>query len=346
MGGRKEQAEYLQRTMSVCPCLDLDLVEFSNQVTPGTNLSSYAIDLGKNEIEWVKSHAKPRRNYFYDTKASENPGEAFKVLDRYLSIAPYITRITERTKYLETRILSHRDLNSSNVFIDPNTHNITAIIDWQGCTVAPLSLQAEIPRMIRHFPPMQPGLFLPELPENYDDLDLEGKRYADFTHESILCQKYYEGITAKLNPLLFSAILHKNTKKAPLIESLPLVCGSWKNRDVWKLRSSLINTAEIWESFKIGDITCPIVFTEEEIQKHDKELENIDYIESIMEAFDKNGILPADGRVDPETFERFQEVNRAQKTNYVSLADDDDEKRLMGETWPWQDWQERSVNHP
>ena len=62
-----------------------------------------------------------------------------------------------------------------------------------------------------------------------------------------------------------------------------------------------------------------------------------------MEAFDKDGILPADGRVDPEAFDSFQEANRAQKETYVSLADDDEERHLMGETWPWQDWPERSA---
>ncbi|KKY20696.1 putative phosphotransferase family protein [Phaeomoniella chlamydospora] len=310
---------------------------------PWETLSSYAVDLGKNELEWVKSHAQPRMNYFYDVRVPEQPSEALKTLGRYLSIVPYVTRITEETHYLQTRILSHRDLNSSNVFIDPDTNDITAIIDWQGSTIAPLSLQAEIPRMVRHFPPVQPGLFLPERPGDYDALDLEGKRAADATHESILCQKYYEGNTAKSNPLLYSAIMHNDTKAAPLIEPLQIICGSWKNREVWKLRASLINITESWESVKIGGITCPLVFTEEEIQKHDKELENIDYIESIMEAFDKDGILPADGRVDPEAFDSFQEANRAQKETYVSLADDDEERHLMGETWPWQDWPERSA---
>ena len=229
----------------------------------GSTLSSYAIDLGKNELEWVKSHGQPRMNYFFDVKVPEQPSEALKILDRYLSIVPYITRTTKETDSLQTCILSHRDLNSSNVFIDPDTNDITAIIDWQGSTIAPLSLQADIPRMIRHFPPVPPGLFLPERPEDYDALDPEGKQAADATHESILCQKYYEGRTAQSNPLLYSAIMHNDTKEAPLIEPLKIVCGSWKNREVWKLRASLINTAENWESVKLGSITCPIDFTED-----------------------------------------------------------------------------------
>ena len=45
---------------------------------------------------------------------------------------------------------------------------------------------------------------------------------------------------------------------------------------------------------------CPIHFTENELKLHEEELGDIDYIEQMMEVFQDEGILPADGRVDPE----------------------------------------------
>jgi hypothetical protein len=48
---------------------------------------------------------------------------------------------------------------------------------------------------------------------------------------------------------------------------------------------------------------CPIAFSEDEVKQHNSELENIDYIESLMKGFQNHGTLPANGRVDPEDFE-------------------------------------------
>lgn len=33
----------------------------------------------------------------------------------------------------ETKVLSHGDLNSANIFLDPNTYDIIGIIDWGSC---------------------------------------------------------------------------------------------------------------------------------------------------------------------------------------------------------------------
>jgi hypothetical protein len=61
-----------------------------------------------------------------------------------------------------------------------------------------------------------------------------------------------------------------------------------------------------------------------------------------MEGFQNEGILPADGRVDPEDFEAPRIVNHIQKETYLTLADNEDERiareelamaRLAEEDW-------------
>lgn len=279
-------------------------------------------------------------NYFRDDEP-QLPSEMLDLIDKYLLVTPWSSGSAEVVKDLHTSVLWHPDLHLNNVFIDPETNVITDIIDWQCSQVAPLVLQGRIPRMFRHVDPLQPGLILPERTNGYDSLDSEAKQAADKLYESALCQKYYEVLTAKGNPSHYAAIMHNIERKAPCIEPLQVVCGSWKNREIYKLRSALIRIAESWDGLGTGLAQCPIAFTEEEVKQHDEELENLVYIESITEAFQDEGILPADGRVDPEDFEDLTQLNQVQKERYLSLANDEHEHAIMEKTWPWQDWPER-----
>ena len=282
-------------------------------------------------------------NYMrYDDKP-EQPSEILDLLEKYLLVTPYISQCAKDSKHLEIQSLSHPDLNLSNIFIDPKTNDVTSLIDWQGSMVAPLVLQAKIPRMVRHFEPLPPGLVLPERPSNCDSLDAEARQAEEKIHESALCQKYYEVLAAKSNSQFYSAIMHNESRTAPFIEPLLVVCGSWKNREMYKLRSSLLRIAEHWNETGPDLPPCPITFGQEDVKRHDEELENIDYVQSMMGAFENEGILPADGRVDPDDFETLNEVNQVRKINYLLLADGEEEKKLMERTWPWQDWPERAA---
>jgi hypothetical protein len=70
-----------------------------------------------------------------------------------------------------------------------------------------------------------------------------------------------------------------------------------------------MQVAENWSLLGTSLPSCLIIFSEEEIRQHKKELNNISYIESIIEAFKEEGILPTDGRVDLEDYEILKEVN-------------------------------------
>ncbi|KAK5075730.1 hypothetical protein LTR70_010042 [Exophiala xenobiotica] len=309
------------------------------------SISDYATAVGENEQAWVSRNAAPRMNYFRDSDTPETPAEMLDLLDKYLTVAPHITKCAGSLACFETSILSHPDIRLGNLFIDPRTNKITSIIDWQGAAFTPLVLQAKIPRMIRHPKFLKPGLVVPERPGNYEYLDAAAKQDVDRLHESALYQKYHEVLVAKKHPQLYAAIIHNVSLQISVIEPLQVVCGCWKDREVYKLRSSLMRIADNWNMLGTSLHSCPIGFPEEEVRRHDQELENIDHVESIMEAFQGEGILPSDGRVDPEDYEILEEVNRVQKTRYMSLATNEDEAIIMEKTWPWQDWPERLENN-
>ena len=270
----------------------------------------------------------------------EPPSEIIDLIDKYVKVIPYLTTYTGSAESLYTPILSHPDLHLNNVFIDPTTNKITAIIDWQSARVAPRILQAEIPRMFRHITSLAPGWVLPQRPSNYDSLSPEEKLKADKLHESALLQKYYEVLAAKKNPCHYSAHCHNDTVAIPFIEPLRIITGAWQNREVFKLRASLMRIVDRWAEFRTSSEACPISFTDEERDLHADELRNLVNIEEMMQAFQDEGILPADGRVDPEDFEHLAQMNQIQRERYLSLAEDSSEREAMEKTWPYQDWPE------
>lgn len=296
--------------------------------------------MGENERKWVSKYAKPRMNHFQDSDATERPSEMQDLLKKYLALAHHISRCAEGS-WLDRSSISHPDIHLGNLFIDSKTNLITGVIDWQGAAFKPLVFQGKIPRMVRHPQALDPGLFVPEKPGNYHDLSPAAKQNADTLHESALCQKYYEVLLAKKHPQLYSAILHNASLQFPLIEPLQIVCGSWKNREMHRLRSCLMLIVDNWSTLGLGLPTCPVAFSQEDVRQHAREEDNIDYVESIMEAFQDEGILPADGRVDPEDYEHLKEVNRVQKARYLSLASNEVDAEIMEKSWPWQDWPER-----
>lgn len=306
----------------------------------GIDLASYARDNNDNEREWVKENARPRMNYCLHDAEPEQPSEMLELLEKHHLVTPYIFRFAQGSTCLEASILSHPDLNFSHLFIDRETNDISAIIDWQGSRVAPLVLQAKIPGVVRHVESLPPGVELATRPSNYNSLDAAAKQAADEVHESALRQKYYESLTAKRNPRFYSSIMHNAERSDLFVEPEMVVCGLWKNREVFKLRCLLNRFAEDWNELGPNLPPCPISFDEEEGKRHDQELENLVLIERVLEVF-QEGILPADGRVDPEDFEPLKELNQIWKMKALSLCSDEKEKRLMEKIWPWQDWPER-----
>ena len=89
------------------------------------------------------------------------PTEYIDLIEKYLRIVPHITHCEPDTADLLQPTLWHSDLHLNNIYVDLDTETITDIIDWQNITVAPLLLQAKIPRMARHISPL-PLDVLPE----------------------------------------------------------------------------------------------------------------------------------------------------------------------------------------
>ena len=92
--------------------------------------------MGTNEIQYVKTYAHPRMNYHRSSTEPELPDEVLTLLERYLQLSPAMVppKSLDDT-HLPT--LWHPDLHLDNVFVDPESQQITRIIDWQSAAVVP-----------------------------------------------------------------------------------------------------------------------------------------------------------------------------------------------------------------
>jgi aminoglycoside phosphotransferase (APT) family kinase protein len=126
--------------------------------------------LGANEASWIKTHAKPRMNYYQSTKDPELPSHALELLEKYSKVTSFLAPASNM-EFAAVNTLWHPDLHLDNIFIDPSSHKITAIIDWQSAVVAPLLYQSGIHRAFRHYKPItREDWSLPEKPSNFDTL--------------------------------------------------------------------------------------------------------------------------------------------------------------------------------
>ncbi|KAK2748573.1 hypothetical protein FQN57_000708 [Myotisia sp. PD_48] len=299
--------------------------------------SEYTQSLGRNEITWIKAHATPRMNYFRSSQEHELPSDGLNLLNQYMDVAPYLIP-PPTDEAASSKVLWHPDLHLDNMFVDPDTHKISCIVDWQSACIAPLFYQSGIPRMFRHSRPVREDWEVPERPENFDSLPEDGRRKVDHDLESEIIHKYYEAQVYKRAPRHW-AVLQQG--KVPMIwKPVGLVSGVWESRHLFFLRQSLISLAADWDGLYFSNghqPACPIKFTDKDIELHSKEEENEAGVGQMLALFRDQKILPVDGMVDPQDYETATKNCLKIKDIFIGLAEDESEKELFTKLWPYQE---------
>ncbi|PLB44433.1 hypothetical protein P170DRAFT_417061 [Aspergillus steynii IBT 23096] len=294
----------------------------------------YTQALGRNEIAWIKAHAHPQMNHHRSLRDPERPVDGLALLSQYMNVAPYLVP-PPSDEPARSIVLWHPDLHLDNVFVDPDTHEITCIVDWQSACAAPLFYQSSVPRMFRHHRPVREGWVVPERPENYDCLVEDEQKMIDNDLESETLHKYYEALVLKRAPRHWSVL--QQTSVPTVRKPVWLVTGVWENQDLFFLRQSLLSLSKNWEEVTArGQLPCPIEFTDQELELHSKEEDNMDGVGHMLTLFRDQGVLPVDGMVDPKDYEIARESSRRFKDIFVGLAKDENERELYTKLWPYQ----------
>ena len=157
-------------------------------------------------------------NYYRSLKTQEHPEDGLSLLCKYMKVAPYlIPQLTNEAASNEAtpnNVLMHPDLHLDNIFVDPETLQITRIVDWQSARAAPFFYHADVPRMRAHRRRLQEDWVVPERPEDFDSLNAEEQRKIDDDLESQILHKYYLAKVFRLSPRYWSVL---QNKKIPII---------------------------------------------------------------------------------------------------------------------------------
>ncbi|KAH8727686.1 phosphotransferase enzyme family protein [Phaeosphaeriaceae sp. PMI808] len=301
---------------------------------PWNSSQAYARALGANEASWIRNNAKPRTNYYRSLKDPELPEDAIELLAKYEKVAPLLVQASN-DESAATGILWHPDLHLGNMFVDPVSHKITGIVDWQSAVVAPLFYQANVHRAFRHYKTVREGWVMPEKPKNFDTLGLEEQKQINHDLKSETIHKYYELQTMKRAPLHWDVLQRSSVHV--LRKPVWLVTGVWENRDLFFLRDSLIALVAQWDGIFGEDTPCPINFSTEELELHAKEEENMGGVGKMLSLLQEQGVLPADGMVQPEYYQTAIENCHKYKEVFLSAAENEGERELYSKLWPYQE---------
>jgi len=221
------------------------------------------------------------------------------------------------------------------MFIDPVSHKITGIIDWQPTVAAPMFYQSGVHRAFRHYKHVREGWVVPEKPEHYDTSPSDEQKRVDKDLESETIHKNYELQTMTKVPHHWEVLHQASILK--LRKPVWLVTGGWENKDLFFLRQSLIALVEEWHEIFGDDTPCPTAFSQEELDLHAKEEENMDGVGQMRSLLQDQGVLPVDGMVQPEDYQTAIENCAKYKAIFLNAADDENERKLYEKLWPYQE---------
>lgn len=218
---------------------------------------------------------------------------------------------------LAFRALWHPDLHIGNIYVsDEDPTQISSIIDWQYCVIAPLFCQARFPALLEvNLDDYEYGSELPKkanIPENYHELDEDDQNAAKSKAELEILAKVYEN---------FSGYDMKRALRVPwFFKCLFSRCGNTWEEGAVPLRPCLIRTAQYWEEMGwAGD--CPLEFSEDYLEKSKKEVEEYqDYIDT------QRGILElmhttSEGWFPPDAdFEAVQKATKELREKFIEYG--------------------------
>ncbi|KAK0110887.1 hypothetical protein ONS96_002473 [Cadophora gregata f. sp. sojae] len=288
---------------------------------------------GLSEMHVLKQHGNPRLNYARSHVEPEHPEEMLELLDKYLKLTPAM--VPPSFPDINASTLWHPDLHLDNIFIDPNTLQVTSIIDWQSTTAAPLFHQCGVPKMVRHREPVSLDLSnFPKLCDDFEDLDQDGKEYAAKMHKSEHLHQYYLRITRENNPRHWTALqLYDEIRVQPA----KIVQQVWETNNVFFLRRALMRIAANWEELAPGTGPCPVIFSDEESTLYNEEVEKREFVSGTLDLFQKNYGLNSEGTVKTGRYGEMQAELKRLKDFCLEAAEDDEERLNVERLWPYQD---------
>ena len=301
----------------------------------------------RKEIAYLKTFGRPvqplqrlrREVYGYQP---QSPSEHMESLAKYLEVAPFLL---PQDEMLSRPTIRHPDLQPNNVFVTAN-FEIKALIDWQHCSILPLFLQNGIPPRVQNYgDDVSESLQVPKMPDDINSLDeKEQSKQLDIYRRRRLHYLYVTE-TEQRNRTHYNAMAESFSmfrRKLYHHASDP-----WEGDDS-VLKADLVRLTQVWPSLTGSDQaavpSCPISFTQEEAneclrvdaeqQEADEQLESLRDIIGVGE----------EGWVSNEAYEEVRQRNNRMKAEIIHAAESEEDKKLILENWPFDDFDEANYS--
>ncbi|KZF19208.1 hypothetical protein L228DRAFT_224932, partial [Xylona heveae TC161] len=319
---------------------------------PWRNQLDYIRSIGIRELEWTRRFGKPLENDFPQNnivKGKVDPKLHLDLLDKYISISPFILP-EDRASPMNTPTMRHpADLTPSNIFVSDSCE-ISCIIDWQHTTILPLLLTAGNPPLFENPDSGPPkNLEKPSLPEDYASLPPEEKAYADELHRRRMLFYLYMVFNGRDNQSHLDALYY------PLLALRQhLVTRAEKpwSGNIVTLKGALIRLVACWDQL-IADrgqhMSCPVHFDPSDVEEFYQLEENWFKMNILTEHWlSLLDDLGQDGWVRNESYDSVVQLNQQLRREWVAEAEAEADNEAEAKEdvasvenhWPFQDHEE------
>ena len=235
---------------------------------PWKNPIDYLQSVAQKEIVWTQQYGTSMEPDFPHNTLGlglQHPEDYRKLLESYQLLAPHLLP-KNRTHSFNRPTLRHPDLTPGNIFISPQTGQISCLIDWQHTIIQPLLLTAGYPRAFENpDDDHTPELVEPQLPENLNSMPVDEQAAARELYRRRLLFYVYRVLNGHLNQPHIAAL------RDPLLLGRQMLVDragrQWEGNLV-TLKGVLVRTVAFWEHLPdVEDLECPLKFDQADLDK-------------------------------------------------------------------------------
>ena len=279
--------------------------------------------MAANEIEWTRAHAKPRPNPYQSSDAIDTPEEYIHLLNRFLRLVSYMS-----SQGPSQTSLFHPDLHLDNIFVDTDTLQITSVIDWQSACMSGFGFQPNVPRMLQSVDSSGSK----DKEEQFDAAPPESS-LSGYSKETAKLSSHYHELTRAADEHRWSELQDGSS----LAEAISFLPGAWSRREQFSFRHVLIDIATQWEQDPSLTEPCPLEFTKEELELHNREWETLKGFTVVLRQLRNDHNIAPSGMVIREGYDAAVRVNEVYKKMLLDMAEDEEQSKLFERAWPYQD---------
>ena len=221
-----DHAEFAQGPIVTIPFFYGDRVHLRNDHGPFETSFEYLSSLLNLHIASTTSRkVAASADDEYDEDDVSELEDAIAAYESLLSTLP--TFFPPGTGDAETFSLYHDDMSSNNILIDPTTHRITGIVDWECVSLQPSWKTAQVPQLLDG-PEVDDGSPIPAAaPPPDEDADEFHKELRERLEQMLLRRIFYEEMGGKPDHGSRERLFENKMYQA---EVRPIAVRSWVNR--------------------------------------------------------------------------------------------------------------------